>query len=211
MKNERNRSANAFAFSKVRLTRTRRSQFSSAHCQAIARPVPPPAPIMTLEDRADRRRTRCGWRAKILHLSIGSDQPLIAKTNCVYGSYATCGFIRFVDLPKARDFVWHRQVHSYEVQISQKTQSRSQFIRSDMKTRVLSIRSRRLAGRHFAFRAKANAQRDRQRRPGESVDQRRALSHSTFQGRRAYNVGLSALSSVRFCCSHSERSRGIPW
>ena len=46
IKNGRNRSLIAFAFSGVRLMRTRRSQFSSAHCHAIARPVPPPAPII---------------------------------------------------------------------------------------------------------------------------------------------------------------------
>ena len=51
-KNGRNCFASAFAFSRVRFTRTRRSQFSSAHCQAMARPVPPPAPmIMTFRSR----------------------------------------------------------------------------------------------------------------------------------------------------------------
>jgi hypothetical protein len=35
--------------------------------------------------------------------------------------------------------VRHGQVHSHEIQISQKAQSRSQFIRSDMKTRVLGV------------------------------------------------------------------------
>src|SRR5262249_23050206 len=71
-------------------------------------------------------------------ISIRSDQFLIANTKCVYGSYATCRFIRFIDLPEARNFVRHRQIHSCEVQISKKTQSRSQFTRPDMKTRVLS-------------------------------------------------------------------------
>src|SRR6266542_4316643 len=72
-------------------------------------------------------------------ISIRSDQFLIANANCVYGSYATRRFIRLVDLRETRDFVRHRQIHSREIQISQKTQSRAQFVRADMKTSVLGV------------------------------------------------------------------------
>ena len=87
----------------------------------MARPVPPPAPIMMHSKIAqiDRELAADGAQESFA-ISIRSDQFLIANTNRVYGSCATCGFIRLIDLPEARDFVRHRQVHSYEVEISQK-------------------------------------------------------------------------------------------
>src|SRR5437016_5632154 len=72
-------------------------------------------------------------------VGIVAKECVVPNANRVYGSYATGEFIRFIDLPEARNFVRHRQVHSCKVQISQKAQSRSQFIRPDMKARVLSI------------------------------------------------------------------------
>ena len=84
MKNERKRSANAFAFSKVRLTRTRRSQFSSALCQAIARPVPPPAPMMST--RRSRRSTENSLRMarKNPSPSVFDPTSFLSRTRIVF-------------------------------------------------------------------------------------------------------------------------------
>ncbi len=202
IKNERKRSANAFAFSKVPINQDealtileRALPGNCTSCSAAG------ADYEHSKIPQIDREFAANCAQESFTISIRSDQSLIDNTNCVYGSDATCGLIRFIDLPKARNFVRYRQVHSYEVQISQKTESRSQFIRSDMKTRVLSIDLAASQGGSFAFRAKASAQRDRQRHPGESVDQCRVLSHSTFQGRRAYNVAWSQC----FSC-HPKRS-----
>ena len=48
-----------------------------------------------------------------------------------------CRFVRCVDLGECRDFVRHGQVNSNEIELTQKTQGRSQFIRSNMESRVL--------------------------------------------------------------------------
>ena len=53
--------------------------------------------------------------------------------------FASRGLVRLVDLRESRNFVWHGQVHSCEIQISQEPQSRPQFIRADMKTGILSV------------------------------------------------------------------------
>src|SRR5581483_9131186 len=149
-------------------------------------------------DQIDRELTANGTQ-KSFAVSIRSDEFLIANANRIHRSGASRRFIRLVDLREPRDFVWYGQVQSEEIQASQKAQCRSQFIRPDMETRVLSID---LAG---AQRSVVHLWRERMRN--------RITKNPEANGRVNFARGLIPLFKVSECvplgCLHVVRVGNI--
>ena len=118
---------------------TRRSQFSFAHCIAIARAAPP-APSKHHAQIAQIDRELLANRAReSFAVGVEAAQFAIVDLDRVDRANALRAFFEIINKLERGDFVRNGQVHADEIQIAYELERLAQFAWRNLKARVLHV------------------------------------------------------------------------